>query len=184
MAVWLTHLGLAAIPILLAGPILVVSARRMPYRTPVGAGLLRRVTGFRTYLEMAGVDRAGPAQATDQFSAYLPYAIVFGLTEQWTRTFALVGAPPQTPPPQTVWYEDWYNGREPFPQDQFPSRIDHFVSSSAATLSAPPPAVRGASGFGGGDFWGGGGGGSSDRGGSWGGGGGGSSGGGGGGSSW
>jgi uncharacterized membrane protein YgcG len=178
--VWLTHFGLAAIPILLAGPVLMVGARRMPARTPVGAGLLRRVTGFRTYLETAGVDRAGPAQAADQFSPYLPYAILFGLTEQWTRTFALVGAPPQTP---------WYEGREPFSHDRFPSRIDHFASSSAATLSAPPPAVRGASGFGVGGFWGGGGGGSSDGGGGRfsGGGGGGSSGGGGGGgggSSW
>jgi uncharacterized membrane protein YgcG len=177
--VWLTHFGLAAVPILLAGPVLMVGAGRMPARTAVGAGLLRRVTGFRSYLETAGVDRAGPAQAADQFSPYLPYAIVFGLTEQWTRTFALVGAPPQTP---------WYEGREPFSHDRFPSRIDHFASSSTATLSAPPPAVRGASGFGVGGFWGGGGG-SSDGGGgrSSGGGGGGSSGGGGGGgggSSW
>lgn len=164
LLVWQTHFGLAAIPILLAGPVLMVGARRMPYRTPVGARLLRRVTGFRTHLETAGIDRAGPDQAADQFSSYLPYAIVFGLTEQWTRTFALVGAPPQTPPPQTPWYEDWYKGREPFSQDRFPSRIDQFASS-AATLSAPPPAVKGASGFGRGDFWGGGDGGSSDGGG-------------------
>jgi uncharacterized membrane protein YgcG len=175
LLVWLTHFGLAAIPILLAGPALMAAARRMPYRTPVGAGLLRRVMGFRTYLETAGVDRAGPAQAADQFSPYLPYAIVFGLTQQWTRTFALVGAPPPAP---------WYEGRGPYVWDRFPSRIDDFASSSAATLSAPPPAVSGSSGFGGGGFWGsggssGGGGGSSGSGGSSGGGGGG-----GGGSSW
>ena len=121
----------------------------------MGARLLRRVTGFRTYLETVGVDRAGPAQAADQFSPYLPYAIVFCLSEQWTRTFELVGAPPQTP-----WYEGWNEGREPSSHDRFPSRIDQFASS-AATLSEPPPAVRGASGFGGGGFWDGGGGGSS-----------------------
>ena len=68
LLLWLTHFGLAAIPILLAGPVLIVGARWMPFRTPVGAGLLRRVTGFRTYLETAGVDRASPAQAADQFS--------------------------------------------------------------------------------------------------------------------
>jgi uncharacterized membrane protein YgcG len=140
LAVWLTHFGLAAIPILLAGPVLLVGARRMPTRTPVGTELLRRVSGFRTYLETAGVNRAGPAQAADQFSPYLPYAIVFGLTEQWTRTFALVGAPPQT---------SWYGGRDPYPWDRFPSRIDRFASSSAATLTAPPAAVSGSSGFGG-----------------------------------
>jgi hypothetical protein len=179
LLVWLTHDGLAAVPILLAGPVLMVGAGRMPARTPVGAGLLRQVTGFRTYLETAGVDRAGPAQAADQCSPYLPYAIVFGLTEQWTRSFALVGAPPQTP---------WYEGREPFSPDRFPSRrIDDFASSSAATLSAPPASVSGSSGFGWGDLLEGGGGGSSGGGGGSSGGGGGSSGGGGGGgggSSW
>jgi uncharacterized membrane protein YgcG len=167
LLVWQTHFGLVAVPILLAGPVLMVGARRMPSRTAVGAGLLRRVTTFRAYLETAGVDRAGPAQAADQFSPCLPYAMVFGLTEQWTRTFALVGAPPQTP---------WYAGHGPYLWDRFPSRIDEFASSSAATLSVPPPAVSGSSGFGGG---------SSGGGGSWGGGGSsGGGGGGGGGSSW
>jgi uncharacterized membrane protein YgcG len=156
LAVWLTHFGLAAIPILLAGPVLRVGARRMPTRTPVGAELLRRVTGFRAYLAAAGVNGAGPAQAADQFSPYLPYAIVFGLTEQWTRTFALVGAPPQTP---------WYGGRGPYLWDRFPSRIHRFASSSAATLSAPPAAVSGSSGFGGGGGSSGGGGGGSSGGG-------------------
>jgi uncharacterized membrane protein YgcG len=163
LVVWLTHFGLAAIPILLAGLVLIVGARRMPSRTPAGAGLLRRIIGFRTYLETAAGNRAGPAQAGDQFSPYLPYAIVFGLTEQWTRTFALVGAPPPAP---------WYEGREPYSPDRFSSRIDDFASSSAETLSAPPAAVSGSSGFGGGGSWGGsggssggGGGGSSDGGG-------------------
>jgi uncharacterized membrane protein YgcG len=141
LVVWLTHFGLAAIPILLAGPVLVAGARRMPSRTPVGAELHRRVSGFRTYLETAGADRAGAAQATDQFSPYLPYAIVFGLTEQWTRAFALVGEPPQTP---------WYEGRGPHVWDRFPSRVDRFASSSAAALTALPAAVSGSSGFGGG----------------------------------
>jgi uncharacterized membrane protein YgcG len=154
LAAWRTHFGLVAIPVLLAGPVLVVGARRMPARTSVGAGLLRRVRGFRTYLETAGANRAGPAQAVDQFSPYLPYAIVFGLTEQWTRTFALVGAPPQP---------SWYGGRGPWSWDRFPDRMDRFASSSAETLTAPPPAVSGSSGSGGGGsgFSGGGGGGSS-----------------------
>jgi uncharacterized membrane protein YgcG len=158
LAAWLTHLGLVALPVLLAGPALMVGARWMPRRTPVGAELFRRVSSFRAYLQTAGVDRAGPAQAPDQFSPYLPYAIVFGLTEQWTRTFELVGAPPQIP---------WYGSRRPYAPHRFGYRMALFSSSSAATLTAPPPAVSGSSGFGsggsgssgGGGFSGGGGGG-------------------------
>lgn len=139
LAAWRTSYGLVAIPLLLAGPALMVGARRMPRRTPVGAELLRRVNGFRAYLEAAGVGagRAGPGQAADEFSPYLPYAMVFGLTEQWTRTLELVGAPPQV---------SWYESRRLFSPDRFRSRMVLFLSLSAATLTAAPPG--GWSGFG------------------------------------
>jgi uncharacterized protein (TIGR04222 family) len=159
LAAWQTHYGLVALPILLAGLALMLGARRMPRRTPVGVELLGRVNGFRAYLQTAGNDAAGPAQPLEQFSPYLPYAIVFGLTEQWTRPLALVGAPPQTP---------WYRGRQPFSPDRFGSHLHRFSRSTAAILAASPPAVSGLSGFewgssgsggGGGGFSGGGGGG-------------------------
>ena len=139
LVVWLTSYGLMAIPILLAGPVLMVGAKRMPRHTSVGAELLRRVNGFRAYLAAAGADRPGPTQDPDQFSPYLPYAIVFGLTDQWTGALALVGAPPRTP---------WYASRRPYAPHQFRQRMHHFSSSSAETLTASPPAVRGFSGFG------------------------------------
>jgi Predicted membrane protein (DUF2207) len=117
----LTDFGLVAIPILLVGPALMLGARWMPRRTPVGAELLRRVNSFRAYLHSAGADRADPAQAADKFSPYLPYAVVFGLTEQWTRTLALVGAPAHTP---------WYQSR-PYAPHRFHSRMLRFSSASA-----------------------------------------------------
>jgi uncharacterized membrane protein YgcG len=156
LVAWLTSYGLVAIPILLAGPVLMVGAKRMPRHTPVGAELLRRVNGFRAYLAAAGADRPAPGQDPDQFSPYLPYAIVFGLTDQWTGAFALVGAPPRTP---------WYASRRPYAPHQFRQRMHHFSSSSAEALTAAPPAVTGSSGFGDGSGssggFGGGGGGSS-----------------------
>jgi hypothetical protein len=137
LAFWLTHYGLVVIPVLLVGPVLMAGARRMPRRTPVGAELFRRVQGFRAYLQTAGVDGAGSAQAPAQFSSYLPYAMVFGLTEQWTRTLVLVGAPPQTP---------WYWSHPPYSPARFSFHIGLF-SSSAESLTASPPAVSGSSGF-------------------------------------
>jgi hypothetical protein len=113
----------------------------MPRRTPVGAELLRRVNGFRAYLQTAGADRADALHA-DRFSPDLPYAIVFGLTEQWARTVELVGAPPQTP---------WFYSRGPYTPHRFGARMGLFSSSSAATLTTPPPpppVVSGSSGFG------------------------------------
>jgi Predicted membrane protein (DUF2207) len=151
LAAWLADYGLVALPILLAGPALMLGARRMPRRTPVGAELLRRVNGFRAYLQTAGADRADALNA-DRFSPDLPYAIVFGLTEQWARTVELVGAPPQTP---------WFYSRGPYTPHRFGARMALFSSSSAASLTTPPPppAVSGESGFGSGGSgsWGGGG---------------------------
>jgi uncharacterized membrane protein len=83
------------------------------------------------------------------FSKYLPYAIVFGLTEKWARAFAALGQPPTTP---------WYVGTRPFTPVAFASSIDNFAITSAGTLSSRP-AASGSSGFGGGGFAGGGGGG-------------------------
>ena len=139
LVAWLTSYGLVTIPILLAGLMLMVGAKRMPRHTPAGAELLRRVNGFRAYLAAAGADRPDPTQDPDQFSPYLPYAIVFGLTDQWTGAFTLVGAPPRTP---------WYASRQPYEPLRFRQRIHHFSSSSAETLTASPPAVTGSSGFG------------------------------------
>jgi uncharacterized membrane protein YgcG len=156
LAVWLTHLGLAAVPVLLAGPVLVGGARWMPSRTPAGTELRRRLVGFRAYLKTAGAGAAGAARDPDQFSPYLPYAMVFGLTEQWARAFTLVGAPPLVP---------WYGLHGPWSPDRFSTSIDDFAGRSAGTFTATPPSAStsggsgGGSGFSGGGSSGGGGGG-------------------------
>ena len=76
-----------ALPILLAGLALMLGARRMPRRTPMGVELLRRVQRVPG-LPSDGRKQKPPAlpRPLEQFSPYLPYAIMFGLTEQWTRT--------------------------------------------------------------------------------------------------
>ncbi len=152
LVVWQTHFGLAAVPLLLAGPIVILRVRSLISRTPEGAALRRRVVGLHTYLKTAG---AGGAGAPDEFSSYLPYAMVLGLTEQWTRAPALAGAPPQT---------DWYGSPAPWSPDRFSSRMHDFAGTSAGTFTSSPPSASGSSGFDGGSSGGGGGG---DGGGSW-----------------
>jgi uncharacterized membrane protein YgcG len=144
-----THLGLVPIPIVLTGVILMVGARWMPRRTPKGTGLVRRILGFRTYIATAETHMARWMEQENLFSKYLPYAIVFGLTEKWARAFAALGEQPSTP---------WYIGSRPFTTAAFASSIDNFAITSAGTI-ASRPAASGSSGFGGGGFSGGGGGG-------------------------
>jgi uncharacterized membrane protein YgcG len=149
LAAWRTHLGLVPLPLVLAGIVMIVGARWMPRRTPQGTGLVRRVLGFRTYIATAETHMARWMEEENLFSKYLPYAIVFGLTEKWAKAFARLGEQPQTP---------WYVGSRPFTAAAFASSIDSFAITSAGTI-ASRPAASGSSGFGGGGFSGGGGGG-------------------------
>jgi uncharacterized membrane protein YgcG len=149
LAAWKTHLGLIPIPLALGGMAVWWGARWMPRRTPKGTGLVRRVRGFRTYIDTAETHMARWAEQENVFSRYLPYAIVFGLTEKWARAFAQIGQMPPTP---------WYVGTRGFSTHGFVSSVDNFALSSAGTL-ASRPAASGSSGFGGGGSSGGGGGG-------------------------
>ena len=145
-----THLALITLPLALGGRVLVFAARWMPRRTPKGTGLVRRVLGFRTYIETAEVEESRFAERKNLFSQYLPYAVVFGCTEKWARAFARLGeSPPET---------SWYVGPHPFTVASFTSSIDHFSVATAGTITSTP-AGSGSSGFGGGGFSGGGGGG-------------------------
>jgi hypothetical protein len=145
-----THLGLIAIPVVIAGLVLLAGANDMPRRTAKGTGLVRRVRGFRTYIDTAEAQEARFQERENIFSKYLPYAIVFGLTEKWARAFAALGQEPAQ--------ANWYVGTRPFAFNTFASSIDHFTVSSAGTI-ASTPGGSGGSGFGGGSSGGGGGGG-------------------------
>ncbi len=146
-----THLGLVPIPVALAGLLLIHGAQDMPRRTARGTGMVRRVYGFRTYIETAEKQEAQFQEKENIFSKYLPFAVVFGATEKWARAFAPLG---QELPDTTSWYV----GSHPFTVAGFGSAMDSFSTVTAGTISSTPSS-SGGSGFGGGGFSGGGGGG-------------------------
>jgi hypothetical protein len=153
--IWLaaakTHLALVPIPIALAGILLLWGAGRMPRRTPKGTGLLRRIRGFRTYIETAEKEESRFAERANLFSQYLPFAIVFGCTEKWARAFSQLGDQEQ------LTAGGWYVGSQAFTVASFSSSIDHFAVTTSGTITSS--AASGSSGLGGGGFSGGGGGG-------------------------
>jgi uncharacterized membrane protein YgcG len=147
-----THWALIAVPIAIAGLVLTVGARNMPRRTAKGTGTLRRVLGFRMFIDQSEKDRARFAEQQHLFSEYLPYAIVFGCVHQWAKTFeGLADRPPDT--------SSWYTGSQAFTALTFANAIDGFTVTTAGTISAAAPSSSGGSGFSGGFSGGGGGGG-------------------------
>ncbi|MGI8807761.1 MAG: DUF2207 domain-containing protein [Acidimicrobiales bacterium] len=145
-----TRAGVVGVPLLIGAGVLLASATRMPRRTARGTGVLRRVEGFRRFIDESERDRARFAEQQHLFSEYLPYAIVFGATEKWARAFA--GIDGELPQP------GWYGGSSHFTAVGFSDSIDGFAVTTAGTITSTP-AGSGSSGFSGGGFSGGGGGG-------------------------
>jgi uncharacterized protein (TIGR04222 family) len=145
-----THAGLVPLPLIFGAVVLLVGAKRMPRRTSKGTGTLRRVQGFRRFINESEKERARFAERQNLFSEYLPYAIVFGATERWARAFADIdGRLPET---------GWYTGPHYFTVHSFSDSMNGFSTTTAGTISSTPSG-SGGSGFSGGGFSGGGGGG-------------------------
>ena len=146
-----THAGLLGIPLVIGAIVLLWGAKRMPRRTAKGTGTLRRVQGFRRFIEESEKERARFAERQNLFSEYLPYAVVFGATDKWARAFA--GIDGQLP--QTYWYTGSHGY---FTVGSFNDSMDGFATTTSGTITSTPSG-SGSSGFGGGGFSGGGGGG-------------------------
>jgi uncharacterized membrane protein YgcG len=146
-----THSALLGIPLVVGGVLLVAGAKRMPRRTARGTALTRRLAGFRRVIETAEEHTARWAEQEHVFTRYLPYAIVFGVTERWAKAFEALGELPADE-------MSWYVSTRPFVLAELGQSLDGFAVTTSGVISATP-AGSGGSGFGGGGFSGGGGGG-------------------------
>ena len=143
--------GLVGLAIMLVGFLLVPFSRAMAARSATGSDLLRRFLGFRMYMLTAETDRQKFAEKEGIFSAYLPYAIVFGIVDRWANAFRGLDA-------QAAGTAAWYFGTTSFNAANFSNDLQTFSSSLSLSV-ASTPGGSGSSGFGGGGFSGGGGGG-------------------------
>jgi uncharacterized membrane protein len=140
-------------PIVVAGLLLGATAQLMPRRTAKGSEALRRVLGFRLFIDTAEKDRAKFAEQANIFAEYLPFAIVFGCVDKWARVFRDIDT--------TAAVQGWYGGTTPgavFAASDFSRSLETF-SSSVSSVIASTPGSSGGSGFSGGSSGGGGGGG-------------------------
>ena len=87
---WATRWGLLAIPAMAPGIGVILAASSMPARTGRGRRVLEESVGFERFLDVADADQLRFQEQQDQFVAGLPYAMVFGLTEKWAKTLAVL----------------------------------------------------------------------------------------------
>ena len=144
--------GLFFLGLIPAGVFMLFMSRSMARRTATGSEMLRRVLGFRLYIETAEKYRQAFNEQENIFARYLPFAIVFGSVGKWAKAFEGLEA---TAAASTT---SWYSGTRPFAPMVFSSNLQSFSSSVGSTLSSTASS-SGGSGFSGGSSGGGGGGG-------------------------
>jgi Predicted membrane protein (DUF2207) len=151
LARWTTF-GLLGVPLMIGGILLIAGAKWMPARTAKGTAITRRVEGFRVVIEKAEEHMSKWAEQQNVFTRFLPYAVVFGVTDKWAKAFESLG---QMPSDSDM---TWYVSSRVFVYSQFADSLDSFAVTTSGTISSTPSG-SGGSGFGGGGFSGGGGGG-------------------------
>ncbi len=150
--------GLALVGIALAavGILVLALSGSAPARTADGTAVLAQTLGFRRYLATAEANQLRFEEGEDIFSRYLPYAIVFGLTDRWARVFAELAAQGRSVA-APVWYVGTYSPTaNAFWATGFVGAMDRFESVATSAITAPTPGSSGGSGFSGGGFSGGG----------------------------
>lgn len=122
----------------------------MPKRTARGAETNWKIKGFKLYMETAEKYRSQFNEKENIFERFLPYAIMFGMTNLWIKKIKELYGEECFVSYHPVWFAG--GALASFDVDGFASRVDGLSSAMAANISS-------GSGAGGGGFSGGGGGG-------------------------
>jgi len=79
--------GALAPPFILLGALFVIFPPRPARRTAKGTAEYAQAMGFRKFLETADARQLRFEAGQDIFSAFLPYAMVFGVVDRWVELF-------------------------------------------------------------------------------------------------
>ena len=127
--------------------ILAVFAQIMPARTVEGARAREASLGFKEFLSRVEEDRyKRMITSPDLFEKYLPYAMAFGVEDQWANAFRDIYKDPPT----------WYTGTGRFDSVSFGHTISTMSSAAASSMSSSPSGSGGGGSSGGGSGGGGG----------------------------
>ena len=137
-----------------AGLVFVIFSFIMPRRTAQGSEVNRQIKGFKLYMETAEKYRQQFYEKENIFEKFLPYAVVFGITELWIKKMKEIYGEDFYKSYAPVWYAGHFGS---FDAGSLNSVISGLSSSISANTSSPSGA-GGAGGAGGGGGGGGGGG--------------------------
>ncbi|MEL4358658.1 MULTISPECIES: DUF2207 domain-containing protein [unclassified Luteococcus] len=158
------NLALPGLALAAVGILTVICSPSMPSRTAEGSAALAQARGFELYLRTAEADQLRFEEGEDIFSRYLPWAIMFGVAERWSKLFEKLAAEGRYDLQPTWYVGNQFGFGYGYLGSSMGSLGDSFSSAmqaSQASAAAASARSSGGSGFsgGGGGFGGGGGGG-------------------------
>lgn len=141
-----------AINVFLSSATFIIFSFLMPQRPLEGAKFYYRVLGFKLYLNTAEKYRQRFFEKENLFERFLPYAMMFGMTEMWIKKMKDIYGEKYFATYHPIWY---IGSISSFNESTFNSMVTGMSQHMSSTISSSPSS----SGVGGGGFSGGGGGG-------------------------
>ncbi|MDR0435467.1 MAG: DUF2207 domain-containing protein [Propionibacteriaceae bacterium] len=126
-----TKFGLVGIALLATAAGLVVVSHDMPRRTSAGSALLAGLQVLATNLRVQPFDQIAKAKAYTEISEVLPYAVVLGSCERWTKALAAADDDPGVPDPDDL---PWYHAGANWSLSDLPASFDAFVVAMQGRL--------------------------------------------------
>lgn len=147
------ELNLLFISLFFSGLILIIFSYFIPKRTQKGADILWKIRGFRLYMETAEKYRQQFYERENIFEKFLPYAMIFGITDLWIKKMQEIYGKEYT------YLPGWYSGTkiETFNINSFSNTL-HQISSAISSSIGDLSGAHGGGSSGGGGGGGGGGG--------------------------
>src|SRR5437660_435283 len=130
--------GLIGLAVVLVGVVLIVMHRAMASRTAAGREVMQKTLGFRLYMTTAEKYRQQFAEKAEIFTQLLPYAIVFGCVDRWSKAFEGI---------DTSAGNSWYVGNAPFQAAFLSSSLESMNSSLSNAIASTPPSSGSSSWF-------------------------------------
>ncbi|HEV7836551.1 MAG TPA: hypothetical protein VGO75_00670, partial [Gemmatimonadaceae bacterium] len=102
----------------------------MPARTVAGARAREAALGFKEFLERVESERYRKMiTSPEMFERFLPFAMAFGVEENWAKAFENIYREPPT------WY---VGGTGPFNASSFSHSISTMSSAASSSMSSSP----------------------------------------------
>jgi len=105
-------------------------AQIMPARTVAGARAREAALGFKEFLERVESERYKKMiTSPEMFERFLPFAMAFGVEEEWAKAFENIYREPPT------WY---VGGTGPFNVSSFSHSISTMSNAASSSMSSSP----------------------------------------------